>query len=54
MQTRNLSYNLLRVTKEMPCVCGQHIFINIPLFIFIHALLSLKCYAPETRSSVST
>ena len=52
MQTRNFCYNLLRITKEIPCVCGQQIFINIPLFTFIQTLLSLKYYAPETRSSV--
>ena len=39
------------------CVCagisGQQIFINIPLFTFIHTFLSLKYYAPGTRSSVN-
>ena len=41
----------------MPCVCagisGQQIFINIPLFTFMHTLLSLKYYAPDTRSNVN-
>ena len=31
----------------------QQIFINIPLFTFIDALLSLKYYSPDTRSSVN-
>ena len=58
MQTRNFSYNLLRITKEMPGACvlghfGQQIFTNIPLFSLIHTLLSLKYYAPDTRSSVN-
>ena len=38
------------------CACagisGQQISINIPLFTFIHRLLSLTHYAPDTRSSV--
>ena len=34
-------------------ISGQQIFINIPLFTFINALLSLKYYAPDTRSSVN-
>ena len=61
MQTRTFSYNLLRITEDMPCVCacvgilGQQIFINIPLFTFtcIYTLLSLKYYGPDTRSSVN-
>ena len=58
MQTRNFSYNILRITKEIPCVClrcyfGWTKFLNIPLFTFIHTLLSLKYYAPETRSIVN-
>ena len=59
MQTRNFSYNLSRITKEMPCACagisGQQYFITIPLFTFIRTfirtLLSFKYYAPDTRSS---
>ena len=60
MQTRNFSYNLLRITKEMPCVCvcagisDQQIFINIPLCTFIHSLLPLKYYVPDTRSIVNS
>ena len=55
MQTRNFSYNLLRITKEIPCasISGQQTFIYIPLFAFKHTLLSLKYYAPDTRSSVN-
>ena len=58
MQTRKFSYNLLRITKKCRvCACagisGEQIFINIPLFTFIHTLLSLKYYAPDTRSSVN-
>ena len=33
-----------------PGILGQHIFINILLFTFIHTLLSLKYYAPDTLS----
>ena len=33
------------------CACAG-ISINIPLFTFIHTLLSLKYYAPDTRSNV--
>ena len=55
MQTRHFSYNLLRIIKEMPFVCvrEQQIFINILVFTTIHTLLSLKHYAPDTRSSVN-
>ena len=39
------------------CACtgisGQQIFINIPLLTYIHTLLSLKYYAPDTRFSVN-
>ena len=34
-------------------ISGQQNFINIPLFTFIYILLSLKYYAPDTRSSVN-
>ena len=58
MQTRDFSYKLLRIIKRNAvCACagisGQQIFINIPLFIFIHTLLSLKYYAPHNRSGVN-
>ena len=59
MQTRNFSYNLLRVTKEMPCVCvrghfGSTIFhLYAVVHFYIYTLLSLKYYAPDTRSSVN-
>ena len=32
-------------------ISGQHIFINIWLFTFMHTLLSLKYYVPDIRSS---
>ena len=39
------------------CACvgisGQQIFINIPLFTLIYALLSFNYYDPGTRSSVN-
>ena len=55
MQTKHFSYDLLRMTKEMLCVCvpghfGPHIFINIPLFTFVDTLLSLKYYELDTLS----
>ena len=40
-------------TKECCRTRGSKIFINTPLFTFIYTLLSLKYYAPDTRSSVN-
>ena len=58
MQTRHFSYNLLGITKKRrvyACagISGQQFFINLPLFVFMHTLLSLKYYTPGTRTSAN-
>ena len=54
MQTRNFSYNLLRITKEMPCVCARVFRVNnISLIyrcslLYIHyCLLNIMRLAPD-------
>ena len=43
MQARNFSYNLFRITKDMPCVCARAFRVSKFALIYCCSLLYIHC-----------